>query len=56
MGVRHPNPRRVKAHGNYSVEEVARLFGLHEITFRQTAYLESLIAKRDKEASGEQGP
>jgi hypothetical protein len=26
MGVRHPNPRLVKVHRNYSVEEVARLF------------------------------
>jgi len=34
MGVRHPNPRLVKVHRNYSVEEVARLFGLHKNTVR----------------------
>jgi hypothetical protein len=34
MGSRHPNPRLVKIHRNYSVEEVARLFGLHKNTVR----------------------
>ena len=34
MGARHPNPRLVKIHRNYSVEEVARLFGLHKNTVR----------------------
>jgi Helix-turn-helix domain len=34
MGRRHPNPRRVKIHRNYSVEEVARLFGIHKNTVR----------------------
>ena len=34
MGVRHPNRRLVKIHRNYSVEEVARLFGLHKNTVR----------------------
>jgi hypothetical protein len=34
MGARHPNPRLVKVHRNYSVEEVARLFGLHKNTVR----------------------
>jgi hypothetical protein len=34
MGVRHPNPRLVKVHRNYSVEEVARLFRLHKNTVR----------------------
>jgi hypothetical protein len=34
MGVRHPNPRLVKIHRNYSVEEIARLFGLHKNTVR----------------------
>jgi Helix-turn-helix domain len=34
MGVRHPNPRLVKVHRNYSVEDVARLFGLHKNTVR----------------------
>src|SRR5262245_23845491 len=34
MGSRHPNPRLVKAHRNYSVEEIARLFGIHKNTVR----------------------
>ena len=34
MGSRHPNPRLVKIHRNYSVEETARLFGLHKNTVR----------------------
>ena len=28
------NPRRVKIHRNYTVDEVARLFGIHENTVR----------------------
>jgi hypothetical protein len=34
MGYRHPNPRRVKVHRNYSVEEIARLFRVHKNTVR----------------------
>jgi hypothetical protein len=34
MGSRHPNPRRVKIHRNYSVEDIARLFGIHKNTVR----------------------
>jgi len=34
MGSRRPNPRLVKLHRNYSVEEVARLFGMHKNTVR----------------------
>jgi hypothetical protein len=34
VGYRHPNPRLVKIHRNYSVEEIARLFGLHKNTIR----------------------
>jgi len=34
MGVRHPNPRLVKIHRNYSVDDIARLFGLHKNTVR----------------------
>jgi Helix-turn-helix domain len=34
MGNRLPNPRLVKLHRNYSVEEIARLFGLHKNTVR----------------------
>lgn len=33
MGYRHPNPRLVKVHRNYSVEEIARLFGIHKNTY-----------------------
>src|SRR5438445_12850470 len=31
MGSRHPNPRLVKIHRNYSVEDIARLFGIHTL-------------------------
>jgi hypothetical protein len=34
MGARHPNPRLVKIHRNYSVEEVSRLFKIHKNTVR----------------------
>jgi hypothetical protein len=34
MGRRHPNPRRVKIHRNYSVDDVSRLFGTHKNTVR----------------------
>src|ERR1700720_2105458 len=34
MGYRHPNPRLVKGHRDYSVEEIARLFALHKNTVR----------------------
>jgi len=32
---RLPNPRRAKIHRNYTVEEVARLYGIHRNTVRQ---------------------
>jgi hypothetical protein len=35
MGHRHPNPRLVKVHRNYSVEDIARLFGIHKNTVRR---------------------
>jgi len=35
MGYHHPNPRLVKIHRNYSVEEIARLFGIHKNTIRK---------------------
>jgi len=35
VGNRLPNPRLVKIHRNYSVEEIARLFGLHKNTVRR---------------------
>lgn len=31
---RHPNYRRVKINRNYTVEEIARLFGIHKHTVR----------------------
>jgi Helix-turn-helix domain len=34
MGFRRPNPRLVKLHRNYSVEDIARLFGIHKNTVR----------------------
>jgi len=34
MGSKNSNPRLVKLHRNYSVEEVARLFGLHKNAVR----------------------
>jgi hypothetical protein len=34
MRKRHPNYRRVKIHRNYTVEEVAHLFGAHKNTVR----------------------
>lgn len=34
MGKRHPNPRLVKIHRNYTVEEVTRLLGVHKNTVR----------------------
>ena len=35
MSKRHPNPRLAKIHRNYTVEEVARLFGVHRNTVRE---------------------
>jgi hypothetical protein len=34
MGSRHPNPRLVKVHRNYSVEDISRRFGVHKNTVR----------------------
>ena len=34
MGKRYPNPRLVKIHRSYTVEEVARLLGKHKNTVR----------------------
>jgi hypothetical protein len=34
MGSRHPNPRLVKIHRRYSVEDVSRLFRIHKNTVR----------------------
>lgn len=35
MSKRHPNPRLVKIHRNYTVEEIASLFGKHKNVVRQ---------------------
>ena len=35
MRKRHPNPRLAKIHRNYSVEEVAGVFGVHRNTVRE---------------------
>jgi len=35
MGKRHPNYRQVKVHRNYTVEEIANLFGIHKNTVRE---------------------
>ena len=35
MRKRHPNHRLVKGRRNYTVEEIARLFGIHKNTVRQ---------------------
>ena len=35
MTTRHPNPRLAKIHRNYTVDEVARLFKLHQNTVRE---------------------
>ena len=34
MGKRHPNHRLVKIHRSYTVEEIAKLFGVHKNTVR----------------------
>ena len=35
MSNRHPNPRLAKIHRNYTVEEIAALFGVHRNTVRE---------------------
>ena len=35
MSKRHPNPRLAKIHRNYTVEEIATLFGIHRQTVRR---------------------
>ena len=35
MGKRNPNPRLVKIHRNYTVEDVANLLGVHKNTVRE---------------------
>lgn len=35
MSKRHPNPRLAKIHRNYTLDDIARLYGLHRNTVRQ---------------------
>jgi Helix-turn-helix domain len=35
MGARFPNPRRIKIHRNYTIEEIARLLRIHKNTARR---------------------
>jgi hypothetical protein len=35
MGARLPNPRRIKIHRNYSIEEIARVLRIHKNTARR---------------------
>jgi len=35
MGTRRPNPRLAKIHRNYTVEEIANLYGVHRNTVRE---------------------
>ncbi|MFH0783217.1 MAG: helix-turn-helix domain-containing protein [Pseudomonadota bacterium] len=45
MRKRHPNPRLVKIHRNYAVEEIADLFGIHKNTVR--AWVKAGLATTD---------
>ena len=46
MSKRHPNPRLAKIHRNYTVEEVAGVFGVHRNTVRQ--WVKSGLPTSDK--------
>ena len=35
MGIRHPNPRLVKIHRNYTVDEITHLLDVHKNTVRE---------------------
>ena len=35
MSKRHPNPRLTKIHRSYTVDEIARLYGVHRNTVRE---------------------
>jgi hypothetical protein len=35
MATRNPNPRLVKTHRNYTVEDISHLFGIHKNTVRE---------------------
>lgn len=49
MARRAGNPRRVKTHRNYSVEEVARLLGVHKNTVRDWIRLRGLATVKDQQ-------
>lgn len=48
MGKRRPNPRLAKIHRNYTVEEVADLFGVHKNTVRNWIKKEGLPTTDDR--------
>jgi hypothetical protein len=56
MGARHPNPRLVKIHRSYSVEEIARLFKVHKNTVRTWLKqgLQAIDSQRPTVAHGEE--
>ena len=49
MGKRHPNHRLVKIHRSYTVEEIAKLFGMHKNTVR--SWLKKGLATIDSKRS-----
>lgn len=48
MAKRHPNPRLVKIHRSYTVEEVTKLFGIHRNTVREWVNRRGLPTSDDK--------